>query len=159
MDTITARVADFNEYPNIMEFLKSPEVDNLFKVPLSQREKTFEKRVFRDNVIWTILVNEFNLIVGCWSYTHDTDHNCIIFSTLAIHPSLKGLGLGETLFLFTINHALGKHPHALQFDSWEGNYAISNLAKKYEFNMKNIFLDEEKRGVGGKTIVYERRIR
>ncbi len=151
------RIAKIDEYPQIKGFLSRPEIDNLFQRPLSHRSKTIDERVdtLGPNGHWIVLIDN-DEVLGCWSFQFDLETKYVTFSTLAIDPSLHGQGYGEKIFVFTVNLAQSYEPMGMRFDSWEGNNTVRFLAEKYGFKAIDSFEDEIKRGVGGKTVIYEK---
>lgn len=142
----------------LISFLSSPEIDQSFVYPLSRREVSIKERVcgMFPHGFW-LIASYAERIVGCRGCKGivDQEDRIVEFSTIAIDPAFRGIGLGSRLLRKAIQVALERYvPLIIKFDSWTTNRAMERAALKAGFMKRRVFDDPAKRPFGVKSVEY-----
>ena len=155
---ITLVLATEQDIPRVVSFLSTPEIDQSFVPPLSQRNTSIKERVRNRflNGFWLLAVRHGN-VIGCRGCKGLVDrHNKVVeFSTLAVSSAFRGCGLVGLLLRTAAGIALERYsPLVMKFDSWVGNTAVEKAALRVGFIRHRAYDDPSKRPPGVQSVEY-----
>jgi hypothetical protein len=145
----------------IIDFLKTPGVDNSFVKPLSQRDLSITQRVdkyYREGT-W-IIGHKSENIRGCVAVRQNADAAYLSTFALVHKPSLNDLKLGLGLLDYVIQYAsIELKAKVIDTDSWENNSVVEKLLLRKGFKINARYDDPAKRPPGVQTVYYVKEVR
>jgi len=158
LEEVKISCATEGDIPRIISFLSRPEIDQAFVRPLSNRGISIKERVENKfpNGFWLIASHDEE-IVGCRGCKGVIDHErrIVEFSTTAIAPDFRGIGLGPALLRTAVKIAFERYlPLIMRYNSWSTNIAMRKASLKAGFTVSRIFEDPWKRPPGVKSVEY-----
>lgn len=158
LEKVKVALAVKGDISRLVAFLSNPEIDQSFVYPLSRRKVPIEERVqaMFPNGFWLIASHE-GRIVGCRGCKGvvDWENRTVEFSTTAIDPAFREIGLASRLLRRAVETALERYaPLTIRFDSWTTNVAMERAALKAGFTKGKVFEDPSKRPPGVESVEY-----
>ena len=158
LEDLEVVIATEGSLPNLVHFLRRPEIDRAFVRPLSQRNVSIKERVRStyQRGFWLIAQHNGN-VVGCRGCKGMVDQeNAILeFSTTAVAPGFRHIGLATLLLQTAVAIALARYaPRLMRFDSWSTNAMIERVAQKIGFTKTRAYDDPQKRPPGVQSVEY-----
>lgn len=144
-----------HESPKLQEFLSKPDIDTAFNLPLSQRTISVKDRVTSkfERGFWLGAFRE-NEIIGCRGCNGVSD-GYVEFSTIVVANTDRRAGVGRALVAMGVVEALSIYGrHDMRLDTTPDNVAGAVTVEKLGFIAGSPYLDEQKRGNEGQSIMF-----
>lgn len=144
------------ELNSLAEFLCRDDIAAGFVPDLASRPMSIHDRVHSAGVVW-IAATMGGKIVGCRGVLTNLCDSENTFTTLAVDPALRGLGLGTELFDLSLRKAIALGHRTLRFDAPAGNDGVAALASRFGFTLLQV-APSEKRPAGVLNAIYVRHL-
>lgn len=158
---IRVLVAEAEQMEALVQFLSHPEIDNAFSKPLSQRAISITERVYGKfaSGFWLIALNNKDEIIGCRGcngLSISDGERVVEFSTLALFPKYRGLGIAKKLVSMASDLAEQRYglPLMLKFDAPETSQAVIAIALAAGFEISGTISDNTKRPDGVRSVIF-----
>src|SRR3990172_5373393 len=115
------KIAQKKDLEKLITFLRSPDIDQSFVKPLSQRSQNIRDRVLSkyEKGKWLIAYEEKN-IIGCCGLSNNEED--VEVTTFVVSPQSRGLGIGYTLLKKIVEIAIQEYSgKKVLLDTWEGS--------------------------------------
>lgn len=158
LEDINLVLATEKDLQSIVNFLSTPEIDQAFVRPLSQRNTSIPDRVrtkFKDG-FWLIAYYQ-GTMAACRACNGivDPKKQEVGLSTMAIGSSFRRQGLGSMLLRVGVILARERYnPRITTVDSWSTNRAMEKTALNCGFVKGRVFDDPAKRPPGLQSVEY-----
>jgi hypothetical protein len=148
------QIAQKRDLHRIKSFLASPEINNAFCKPLSERNISIGKRVWLKHRqgLWVIAEIDDRL-VSCVAIL--PEGKGVSFSTFACINDIKSKLAGGGVWKQSLNIVRERFDVSfIEIDSWEGNHFINRFLRKRGFKKIRTYPDPGKRPDSVNSVLY-----